>query len=50
MKGINDVWDMCIIKCITNWNNGNKGGGGGGGCNSGRNEITLNVIFEMLYP
>ena len=36
MRGIKDVWNMCIIKCIAHWNNANKGGGG----NSGRNEIT----------
>ena len=37
MKGIKDVWNMCIIKCIANekayWNNANKGGG-----------VTLGVI------
>ena len=40
MKGINDVWNMCIIKCITNrWLIGMmlvKGN------NSRRNEITHN--------
>ena len=24
MKGINDVWNMCIIKCTTNGYNDNK--------------------------
>ena len=26
MRGINVVWNMCIIKCITNRCNYNKGG------------------------
>ena len=40
MKGINDVWNRCIIKCITNRKlTGIKLIKGG---NSGRNEITRN--------
>ena len=36
MQGINDAWNMCIIKWIAHLNRNNKGR------NSGRNEIANN--------